>query len=201
MPRVVVWLERARPGRSYEIGGIRRVRQGVGGTTVQIAVCVGCGNGVRGAGREQGVVHAKRPEEAILKNSGQRRAFNLFGDETEQRIIGVAIVVFRSRSEDGRMLKCDGEQFVHGPNPGRLMVEAFGKLGRRGIVEQAAPHLKELADGDVAAIGNPGNIFRDRIVETQFPLFDQQYDHGGHHRLGVRGNPKMRIGTRQRRAA
>src|SRR5262249_17222460 len=130
LPRVVVWLERARPGRSYEIGGgkggpprggrksgTQSRAGGVGG-----GGRVGWGNGVRGGGREQGVLDAKRPEEAILKNSGQRRAFNLFGDETEQRIIGVAIVVFRSRSEDGRMLKCDGEQFVHGPNPGRVMV-------------------------------------------------------------------------------
>lgn len=128
LPCVVVGLKRVRPGRSYEIGGIRRIRQGVGGTAVQITVCIGRGNGVRGAGREQGVLHTKRPEEAILKNSGQRRAFNLLGDETEQRIIGVAVVVFRSRSEDGRMFECDGEQFVRGPNPGRVLVETFGKL-------------------------------------------------------------------------
>lgn len=100
----------------------------------------------------------------------------------EQRIIGVAVVVSPSRSEDGRMFECDGEQFVRGPNPGRVLVESFGKLGRGDIVEQAAPHLKELADGDVVAIENPGNIFRDRIVEAQFPFLGQQHDHGGRHR-------------------
>jgi hypothetical protein len=35
----------------------------------------------------------------------------------------------------------------------------------------------------------------------QFPFLDQQHDHGGRHRLGIRGDPKMRIGARQRRAA
>ena len=40
----------------------------------------------------------KRPEKAILKNSGQRRAFKFFDDETEQGIVGVAIIVFRART-------------------------------------------------------------------------------------------------------
>ena len=45
------------------------------------------------------VLHAKRPEQTILKDAGQRLAFDLFGDETKQEIVGVAIVEFRARSE------------------------------------------------------------------------------------------------------
>ena len=43
--------------------------------------------------------HAQRPEQAILKDFCQRRAFELFGDEAEQGIVGVAIFVFRAGSE------------------------------------------------------------------------------------------------------
>jgi hypothetical protein len=54
---------------------------------------------VRRAGREQGALHAKRSKQTILENFCQRRAFKFFDDETEQGIVGVAIVVFRARSE------------------------------------------------------------------------------------------------------
>ena len=45
------------------------------------------------------------------------RAFKFFGDETEQNIIGVAIVVFFARREDGRMFKRDGEPTSQGFTP------------------------------------------------------------------------------------
>ena len=77
------------------------------------------------------------------------------------------------------------------------MVEAFRKFRRRSVVVQAAPHFKEFADRDVVAIRNALNIFRDRIVETQFPFLGQQHDHRGRHRLGIRGDPEMRVGARR----
>jgi hypothetical protein len=76
------------------------------------------------------VLHAQRPEQTILKYFCQRRAFKLFSDETEQGIVGVAIVVFIARREDGRTLKGDGEQFLRGPNPGRVVIEAFPEFRR-----------------------------------------------------------------------
>jgi hypothetical protein len=45
------------------------------------------------------MLHAQRPEQTILKNFCQQRTFKFFGDETEQGIVGVAIVVFLTRSE------------------------------------------------------------------------------------------------------
>jgi hypothetical protein len=50
-------------------------------------------------------------------------------------------------------------------------------------------------------LGTPLHIFRDRIVETQFSFLGQQHDHGGDHRLGIGGDPEMRIGARWGRAA
>ena len=51
------------------------------------------------SGQPFGVLHAKRPEQTILKNSSQRLACNFFGNETEQDIVGVAIIKFLARSE------------------------------------------------------------------------------------------------------
>ena len=76
------------------------------------------------------MLHAQRPEQTILKNFCQRRAFNFFSDETEQDIVGVAIVVFFARREDGGTLKRDGEQFPRGPNSGRVVIEAFPEFRR-----------------------------------------------------------------------
>jgi hypothetical protein len=81
------------------------------------------------------------------------------------------------------------------------MVEAFREFRRGRVVVQAAPHLKELADRDVVAIWNAGNIFRHRIVETQFSFLGQQHDYGGRHCLGVRDDSKMRVAARRGCAA
>jgi hypothetical protein len=52
----------------------------------------------------------------------------------------------------------------------------------------------------LSPIGNTLNVFRDNIVEPQFSFLDKLHDHGDGHHLGIRGNPKMRIGARRRAA-
>ena len=85
---------------------------------------------------------AKQDATAVLVNynSGQRLGFDLFNDETEQDIVGVAVVEFLARSEQGRTLE-DGEHLLRGPNPGRVVVRAFCKLRRLSVAGQAAPHF------------------------------------------------------------
>jgi hypothetical protein len=80
------------------------------------------------------VLHAQRPEQTVLKNFYQGRAFKFFGDEPEQGIVGVAIVVFLAGREDGRTLKGDGEQFLRCPNPGRVVIEALPEFRRCSVV-------------------------------------------------------------------
>src|SRR3712207_8225181 len=94
--------------------------------------------------------------------------FRSFGNQSQQDIIGVAIIVFFARGKDGRMVERDGEQFLRGPNSGRVAIEAFCQIWLRSVVIEAAPHLEEFADRDAFPIGNALNIFRDSIVETQF---------------------------------
>ena len=159
------------------------------------------GNRVRRSGGQQRVLHAERSEQTVLKDLGQRRAFDLFDYEAEQEIVRVAIEEFRARSEHRRTLERDGEHFLRGPDPARVMVEAFQKLRRVGDLGQAAPHLQEVADRNVVPIGNALDILRDRIVEAQLSFLGQQHGHGGRHRLGVRGDPEMRVAGRGRRAA
>jgi hypothetical protein len=110
------------------------------------------GDGVRCAGREQGVLHAQLHEQTILKDFCQRCAVKFFGDEAEQDLVGVARVVLLARSEERRMLERDAEQILRCPNPGRIIVEVFREFRRCGVVVQAAPHLEQLTDRDVVAI-------------------------------------------------
>ena len=51
------------------------------------------------AGGSLGVLHAKRPEQTVLESVGQWLAIDLFDDEPEQRVIGVAVFEFRVRGE------------------------------------------------------------------------------------------------------
>ena len=156
--------------------------------------------GRRGGGQRR-VRHAERSEQPILKDLRQRRAFDLLDDEAEQDVVRVAVEELRAGSEHGRILERDGEQFLRGPDPARVMVEAFRKLRRVGELGQAAPHLEQVADRDVVPVRNARDILRDRIVEAQLAFLGEQHGHGGGHRLGVRGDPEMRVAGRGRRAA
>src|SRR5205823_14680607 len=120
--------------------------------------------------RQQRVVHAKRPKQKILKDASKGLTFNLFGDDTKQVIVGVAIVEFRARSEEWRAFERDSAQLLQGPHLVRVMVEARRNVRRGGVVIKAAPHLEELTNGDVVTVGNVSNILRDRIVEAEFPF-------------------------------
>ena len=62
-------------------------------------MCVGFGECVGGTSREQCLPHAERSKQTGLENTGQRFVFDLLGDQTEQRIVGVAIVVSLSGRE------------------------------------------------------------------------------------------------------
>ena len=132
---------------------------------------VGIRKSVRGAGGERGVVHAQWPEQAVLKDPGQRLSvFALLGDEAEQRVVGVVVVKGRTGREVRRVLERDGQHLVRGPDLGRVSVEACRDLGRIGVVVEAAAHLQQVGDGDLVAVGRARNVFRDRIVEIE-PAF------------------------------
>jgi hypothetical protein len=65
------------------------------------------GNGVHGAGGEQGVVQSQRAEQPVLHHLRQRLAFDLFSDETEKGIVGVDVLVLCTRREIGWVRKCN----------------------------------------------------------------------------------------------
>lgn len=132
---------------------------------------------------------------------GQRLAFDLFGDEAEQVIVRIVVFELGARFEMCRPIEGQGEYLLRRPHLVRIMVQAFGKFRRVGEVIEATPHLKELANGDLVTVRDALNVFRDQIVEAQFPFLDQLHDDGGRHRLGVRCGPEMGIGARRVRDA
>ena len=116
---------------------------------------------VHGAGGEHSVLHTQRPEQPILHRLGQRLAIDLLGDEAEQRVVGVAVLEGRTRRKVGRVRERNGQQFVRGPNLGRVTVNARRDFGGIGVVVEAAAHFQQLGDGDVVAVGHvPGRTSR-----------------------------------------
>jgi hypothetical protein len=148
---------------------------------------------VRRARRQRRILHAERPEQAVLEDGRKRLAVDLLGDEAEQVVVGVAVLEFGARREVRWPFERHAEYLVSGPHLVRILVEAFGKFRRIGEVIKAAPHCYDLPNGDLVSVGNTINVFRDQIVEAQFPFLDQLHDHGGGHRLGVRGGAEVDI--------
>ena len=151
--------------------------------------------------RQRRVLHAERPEEAVLEDRRERLAVDLLGDEAEQVVVGVVIFVLGARREFRRPLERHAQDLVRGPHLVRIVVEALRKLRRIGEIEEAGPHLEELADRDLVPVGNAFDIFRDRIVEAQFAFLDHLHDRGRGHRLGVRGGAEVGVGARRVRGA
>ena len=147
------------------------------------------------------VLHAERPEQAVLEDGREGLAVELLGDEPEQVVVGIAVFVVGARSELGWPFERHAEDLVRGPHLFRVVVEALRKLRRAGEIEEPGPHFQELADRDLVPVGNTFDVFRDRIVEAQFAFLDHLHDRGGGHRLGVRGGAEVGIGARRVRGA
>ncbi len=154
-----------------------------------------------GAGGEHGVLHAQRPEQSVLHRPGQRLAIDLLGDEAEQRVVGVVVLEGRTGREVGRVRERDGQQFVRGPNLGRVTVDARREFGGIGVVVEAAAHFQQFGDGDVVAVGHARDVLRHRIAETELAFLGQLQDHRGRHRLGIRGDPEVGVGAGRGRRA
>ena len=156
---------------------------------------VGLGDGVHVLAGSAGVLHAQRPEQPVVHRPGQWLAIDLFGDEAEQRVVGVVVLVGCTRREVGWVRECNGQQFVRGPNLGRVMVHARRDFGGIGVVVEAATHLQQLGDSDVVAVGHARDVLRHRIADTELAFLRQLQDHRGRHRLGIRGDPEVRVGA------
>src|SRR5258708_35834336 len=106
------------------------------GAAVHVVVRVGIRKSVRGAGGERGVVHAQWPEQAVLKDPGQRLSvFALLGDEAEQRVVGLVVIIGRTGWEVRRGGDRHGYYFSRGLDPGWGAVAVCrGGRGAGGVV-------------------------------------------------------------------
>ena len=161
----------------------------------------GFGNRVHVAGGERRLLQAQRPEQSILHRPGQRLAIDALRDEAEQRIVRIVVLESRPRREVGRVRESDRQQFFRRPDPGRIAVGARREFGGVQVVVEAAAHLQQFGEGDVLAVGHTRHVFRHRVSEFELSFLRHLDDHRGRHRLGVRGDPEMRVGAGRGRSA
>src|SRR5262249_25930910 len=107
---IVLRQEGASSCRSLNLGRARRfAHQRNRGAAVQVVVRGRVGNGVHCAAGELGVLHTQRLEQPVVHYLRQRLAVDFFSGETEQRIVGVVVLVLRARREIGWVRECNGQ--------------------------------------------------------------------------------------------
>src|SRR5262249_17427978 len=106
--RIVLRQEGASSCRSLNLRRIRRfAHQRDGGASIKVTVRGRLRHAVRGGGGEHGVLHAKRLEQPFLHSRGQRSAIHLLGDEAEQHVVGIVVLVLCTRREIGWVRECN----------------------------------------------------------------------------------------------
>ena len=122
-------------GGGDDLGRVRRfAHQGDRGTAVQVAVRVWFGDGVHGAGREDGVLHLQRSEQPVPHRLSEWLAIDLFNNETQQRIVGIVVLVSCTGRGVGWARKSNGQQLSGGPNLGWVIVNARRDFGGVGVI-------------------------------------------------------------------
>jgi hypothetical protein len=141
------------------------------------------------------VLQAQRSEQTVLQTTGQRLPVDLFRNEAKQLVVGVGVVEARTGREVGRVLERDRQHFSWGPNFSRVTLEDRPEF--RGVVVCVKPaaHVQQFSDGDLVAVWHARDVLQDWIVETELAFLGEQHDHCSRHRLGIGGDPEVRVGA------
>ena len=128
----------------------------------------------------------------------QRAPADLLGDQAEQRVVGVAVLVGGVGRELRRVPERDVQHLLRCPGLRRVGIHGGRKRRVGGVAVQAAAHLQKLCDGDVLAVGHIRYVGRHRIAELQLAVLGEQHDQRRGHGLGVRGDPEVSVRSRRR---
>jgi hypothetical protein len=85
-------------------------------------------------------------------------ASGLFDDEAEQQVVGVAVLEGCAGWEVGFVGEGKGQQLGRDPNPVGVMIHACRDFRGVCVVVEAAAHVQQFGDGDVAAVGHAGYV-------------------------------------------
>ena len=143
-------------------------------------------------------VESERTEQSVLELLGQRAPADLLGDETQQRVVGVVVLVGGVGRELRRVPERDRQYLLRCPDLRRVGIQSRRKLRRGRVVVEAAAHLQQLCDGDVLAVGHIWNVVGDRVAELELAVLGEEHDQRRRHGLGVRGDPEMSGRLRRR---
>ena len=148
---------------------------------------------VVGGGGKRGLLQAERAEQSVLELLGQRAPADLLGDQTQQCVVGVAVLVGRVGRELRRVPERDVQHLLRCPDLRRVGIQGRRELGRVRVAVEPAAHLQQLGDGDVLAVGHVRNVVGHRVAELELAVLGEQHDQRRSHGLGVRGDPEMGV--------
>ncbi len=83
-------------------------------------------------------------EQPVLELLGQRAPADLLGDQTEQCVVGVAVLVGGVGRELRRMPERDGQHLLRRPDLRRVGIHGGRELGVGRVAVEAAAHLQKL---------------------------------------------------------
>ena len=178
-----------RPGTDRRPGRTRSRR------TCSRARRCGSVSSVRRAGTSAEAERAVQPVGELL---GQRPPADLLGDQAQQRVVGVAVLVVGVRREVRRPLERDVQHLLRCPDLRQIGVEGGRHLRCARVAVEPAAHLQQVGEGDVLAVWHVRNVVRDGVAELQLAVLGEQHDQRGRQGLGVRGDPEVRVAGRRR---
>ena len=104
------------------------------------------------------------------------RAAGLLGDQAQQRVVRVAVLVGRARREFRRVPERDIQDLLRRPGLRRVGIQSGREFGRVRVVVQPAAHLQQLCDGDVLAVGHVRNVGGHRVAELELAVLGEEHD-------------------------
>ena len=118
--------------------------------------------------------HFQRGKDSLAEKLQERHAGNFLDDDSGDNVIGVAVLPLGSRLEVER----DLGPAIHDLFGGDRLQHERRHIILRPEVLITGGVREDLANGDLIAVGQTGDVLRDRIVERELALFRQQEDCG-----------------------
>jgi hypothetical protein len=171
--------------------GVTRRRHGADVGPEHVAARVRTGD--RRGGGQARVVEFEGREDPVRECLCQRVSGERLDEPAEEHAVRVRVVEIRPGREVRRPREADRQQLLRRPDSLRVRVERRVERRVLAVVVEPARHVEELPDRDGVAVGDAGQVTRDRIVQPEPALVHKLEDHRAREGLGDAPDPHMLV--------
>jgi hypothetical protein len=127
----------------------------------------------RGRGREARLAKLQRLQDLLLDHLLDGLPRDLLEDHAQERVVRVAVLHAGARSEV-RVVALDDRDHVLGREGKQRVAREIREEGLvHGEVVDPRGHPEQVADRDLVAVGDSGDVRLQLVLETELPLIDE----------------------------